>query len=509
MNNMTVYILPKEIRDGIINSHEKYTVEFKECKHALPKSIWETYSSFSNTSGGIIILGVKEGTTKNTIVGVDNTDAVLKDFWNLLSNKEKVNYRNVSNEDVNVFETDEGRIITIFVKEAADNYKPIYTSGNMKNTYIRTGDGDRRATEDEIRMFVRNSSKESIDGTPTSCTFDDLDPTSVALYKSIVSSRYPSHNYNAMSDEDFLKEIGAYHFDIGSREYRIKEGTILFLGKYNVIKTLFPQFHLDYFNRRGGNPRWIDRISDDEPNDYEMNIFNFYRLVHEKLKALTNDSFELDKETQLRLPVNEFDDSLREALVNCLAHADYAQGYPSIKVEAYDGWFNFINPGKLLIPVRQFVLGGDSRPRNETIMKLFRPMGASERQGFGGPLIYKTAAEYQFRRPEIITDLEHTELKIWNIDLADSYPDLDKDEKSILRTIMKNSKPLSVYDIMAITNIGEYKARKTIKSFTEREDQLLEKIGNGRGTKYRLLQSSEEKLTQLQIAIDMIKATIK
>lgn len=506
---MAVYILPKDIRDGIINNHEKYTVEFKECKNKLPKSIWETYSSFSNTSGGIIILGVKEGTKTNTITGVDNVDAVLTDFWNLLSNKEKVNYRNVSNEDVNVFETDEGRIILIFVKEAADNYKPIYTSGNMRNTFIRTGDGDRKATEDEIRMLVRNSSKETIDGEPTGCTFEDLDPTSVTLYKSIVNSRYPSHSYIKMSDEDFLREIGAYHFDLNTRENTIKKGTILFLGKYNVLKTLFPQYHLDYFNRRGGNPRWIDRISDDEPNDQEMNIFNFYRLVQEKLKALINDSFALDQETQLRMPVNEFDDSLREALVNCLAHADYAQGYPSIKVEAYDGWFNFVNPGKLLVPARQFVLGGDSRPRNETIMKLFRLMGASERQGFGGPLIFKTAAEYQFRKPEIYTDLEHTELKIWNIDLADSYPDLDKDEKSILRTIMKNPKPLSVYDIMSYTGIGEYKMRKTIKEFTERDDPLLEKIGNGRGTKYRLLQSSEEKFTQLQIAMDKLKATFR
>ena len=32
----------------------------------------------------------------------------------------------------------------------------------------------------------------------------------------------------------------------------------------------------------------------------------------------------------------------------CLAHADYVQAYPSIKIEVFDGWFHFLNPGKML-----------------------------------------------------------------------------------------------------------------------------------------------------------------
>ena len=84
----------------------------------------------------------------------------------------------------------------------------------------------------------------------------------------------------------------------------------------------------------------------------------------------------------------------------------------------------------MLVSKEQFVIGGDSRTRNEVIMKLFRLLGASERQGFGGPLIFKTAIQNDFRRPEIVSDLQRTESKVWNIDLADSYPELPYEKKA-------------------------------------------------------------------------------
>ena len=333
-------------------------------------------------------------------------------------------------------------------------------------------------------------------------TIDDLDLDSVITYKERVSKRFPKKKYIEMQPMDFLLEIGAAYKDRNTNQIKIKRGTLLFLGKCNSIKELYPHYHLDYFNRKGNNPRWNDRVSDDEPSDYEMNLYNFYNIVYEKITSILKEAFVLDND-QLRIPLSDFDETLRECLVNCLAHADYVQGYPSTKIEVFDGWFYFVNPGKMLVSKEQFVVGGDSRPRNDIIMKLFRLLGASERQGFGGPLIFKTAISNDLRRPEIVTNLERTELKVWNIDLADSYPDLENDEKIVFRYIVKHSGASSVNNIKTDLSMSEYKVRKILQSLEAKE--RIQKIGNGPSTKYTITYEGIEILTQLQMAMDILK----
>ena len=81
-----------------LNNGERLTLEAKSAKTELPRSIWETYSAFANTIGGTILLGIDENRKENdpvkrfTIVGVDDTQKVLTDFWNTInSNKVSTN----------------------------------------------------------------------------------------------------------------------------------------------------------------------------------------------------------------------------------------------------------------------------------------------------------------------------------------------------------------------------------------------------------------------------------
>ena len=94
------------LKDFNIDSfREGNRFEAKLAKGGFPKSLWETYSSFANTDGGLILLGVKENRDHSfTIEGVENPEHMEKLFWDNVNNKKVVNINILSNSDVEVKE---------------------------------------------------------------------------------------------------------------------------------------------------------------------------------------------------------------------------------------------------------------------------------------------------------------------------------------------------------------------------------------------------------------------
>ena len=66
---------------------ENNRIEAKKALGGLPRSVWETYSAFANTHGGIILLGVEEWADKSLhTVDLPDPDRLIKEFWDIANN---------------------------------------------------------------------------------------------------------------------------------------------------------------------------------------------------------------------------------------------------------------------------------------------------------------------------------------------------------------------------------------------------------------------------------------
>lgn len=75
-----------------LHLEENYKRECKLAENGLPVSIWETYSSFANTEGGVILLGVREHRDSFEVNGLTERQLVKyqKDFWSVVNDRNKV-----------------------------------------------------------------------------------------------------------------------------------------------------------------------------------------------------------------------------------------------------------------------------------------------------------------------------------------------------------------------------------------------------------------------------------
>ena len=71
----------------VSKSSEGPKLEYKLSSKKLSKDIWETVSAFSNSGGGIILLGFKNINGNYISEGVENPEQILDDFTSTVSRR--------------------------------------------------------------------------------------------------------------------------------------------------------------------------------------------------------------------------------------------------------------------------------------------------------------------------------------------------------------------------------------------------------------------------------------
>lgn len=142
---------------------ENNQLEVKTAKGGLPNSIWETYSSFSNTHGGVILLGIAEKENKTLYpagLSFKECDNLITSFWNTIHNNKKVNLNLIQEKNVHIEEINSSFIVVIEIPMASYSQKPIYINNDIFNgTFRRNKDGDYHCTKTEVVAMIRDQEK--------------------------------------------------------------------------------------------------------------------------------------------------------------------------------------------------------------------------------------------------------------------------------------------------------------------------------------------------------------
>lgn len=377
---------------------ESNCIEAKKAKGGVPNSIWETYSAFANTEGGIILLGVDEKEDHSLVaIGVSDAHKMITDFWNIINSKQKVSLNLLTERMVSSHEIEDKTIICIEVPKADRHHKPIYIGNDpMKGTYRRNFEGDYLCTKDEVSAMFRDASDVSIDQKAlSSLDMSIFDMDTIHRYRNRFAQFHSTHIWNDDDDELFLRRIGAIALSETDMAFHPTcAGLLMFGHEYDIVRE-YPHFFLDYQERLHEETRWTHRIVSTS-GDWSGNLYDFFFRVYPRLTAdlpvpFITKGMNREDDTPLHL-------AIREVLLNAMAHSDFygRQGVVIVKSKTE---MTFANPGDIRIGLQAALAGGISDPRNETIMKMFSLVDIGERAGTGIPDLIHTWQKYISHSP--------------------------------------------------------------------------------------------------------------
>ena len=198
---------------SILSTPEYSYLEGKSAKGGFPDSFWESYSAFANSDGGTIVLGVEEDVNGNLCIkdGLKDDPKMKETFWKLVNNRQKISHNIVLEKGVYILETDGKEILVVEIPRAERTVRPVYKGTDPRNgTYKRFGTGDHLCTTEEVGAMLRDSSISPLDAVAV----EDIDLTALNMetvrgYRQMFKLTNPSHLWNTLDDEIFLRRIRA------------------------------------------------------------------------------------------------------------------------------------------------------------------------------------------------------------------------------------------------------------------------------------------------------------
>jgi ATP-dependent DNA helicase RecG len=370
-------------------------IEVKAAAGGLPSNVWETVSSFSNSGGGLIILGLDERSNFATAEGFDATairDAIADGFRPRRSADPDGPLTPRPQGTIEIETIDGAPIVVVDVEELPAEQKPCFVTsrGKENGSFERTADGDRRMSTHAIFLLTTAAAQPVDDRRAVGeADYAALDQILVDRFVRRLRRLRPRAVADLHDDREVLVRFGALDAD---RRTPTLAGLLVF-GRYP--QQYFPQLMISFASYPGkdktvvaGDIRMLDRRIIDGPISAMVDDAVSALLQNLKTRRVSRGAGAVDEP---EVPV----DALREAVVNALSHRDYspyALG-EQVRIEVYPDRVEIHNPGGIYGGRREIDLyDGSSRSRNATLSSLLpevpfpdRDETISENAGSGIP----------------------------------------------------------------------------------------------------------------------------
>lgn len=433
----------------LLKRHEGKTLEFKR-DLSSPEGILKTLVAFANTAGGTIVIGVEDG-SKN-VRGVPDVLASEEKLANLVSDLirprlipdiEVVPWRNLNVLAVQVYPS---------------NTRPHYLErlGPQDGVFVRVGSTNRKAEVlqiEELKRWNRMYSfdEQSIPELKSEAIDFRAASESFAPYRQMTSQAWRTLRITTEHQGRQVPTIG---------------GLLLF-GKDRFAR--FPDAWIQAGRFSGTNrSRLLDsaEIRSFLPRAAEEAIaFAHKHLTHESIIEGAR------REDRWSVPLV----AIREALMNAIVHADYAQQGAPIRIALFDDRIEIENPGLLPFGLTiEDIMQGVSKLRNRVIGRVFHELHLIEQWGSGIQRMTSACQEAGLKAPKLEEIGTHFRATISSTRVKG--PKTDETDQRIL-ALFGDGRARSTAAVAKHVELSKRATLTRLKSMTERG--LLVEIGTG------------------------------
>ena len=491
------------MKQEILNQLELKENHEHECKLAangLPVSIWETYSSFANTDGGTMFLGIKEHRDSFTVEGLSEKQVIKyqKDFWSIVNDRHKVSKNILLNHHVYPVVVEGKTILRIDVPAADRHDKPVYIGVDpMKGTYRRDYEGDFLCSEEAVRaMFADQRDGGTDTEVLDNMGLDALNTDTIKGYRIVFEQLHQGHPWNLLENDEFLMKLRAVAKN-NKGELSPTIAGLLFFGDAYRITEVFPNYFLDYREEsEDKSVRWLFRTHSDE-GDWSGNLYDFYYKVINRIDDDIAVPF-VNRKDGYRVDRVDVHAALGEAVANALAHSNYYERRGVVVVKKGKE-ITISNPGTIRITKEEFYAGGNSDPRNPNILNMFGFVNVGERAGSGVDKIMTAWQEQNWKKPEfdfsVRADRVTLKLEVGQVVYIPGAADLRVEEQTLEQktSLLSEKEEAILHYIFERGSISTGKAAEVCgyKSRTSARkviDEMVEKgyiVKNGKGASVR------------------------